>query len=872
MNTHTANAMLMSTGFEELTSRDCLLQWMVGNQDAFTELFHRHWSMVAASCRRQLPSDEADDAAQAVFLILIRKPNDALNAPSIEGWLLAVARRVVANAVRGRGSRKRAEKNASHECPQVNIPRPELDALPVLDECLSALSEREREVITQHYFLGHDHEQIATAMGCPKGTVYSLLSRGVSRLRHLISRRGIKITATLLTGLLVEQGIAIDSLKVSTPALFIPSEAAKTFSKMACGSASYAAISASSSILGSKFVIASCCLAACIGVYLGRYYKPTFELINTELPRVQITEPKMVNPINYVVQKAPVQLSDWDKRAQVVVENSKGQESDAFTTQTMWRIWLAQHYYKNDQHAQADEIIKQAISFVKTNEPQSALVLWGLMDCYLACAPHLDEMQRNEMEALLAPTRLRALNESTYNHQRLICKVVQYLSTQTWPQGNANSEHKEIAHWLMNYCYDVTASGSSATVLATDNAYATLPLLSLIDHAFDRKLRKSAHIAFDATLVHTAATYLNGHICGNAVQPSEVDLTQSPQHLQAFNYMYFAGTPGHGNDSALVSICHSFRPSRSLSAIASKRDQPYVNRSRLFGDGLFEYTYINKQYALFSVATDAQFRGKKQIVAPGVKWNADAEDQSYLWLSAPQPDQQPQSDSSSHTAYKFAQCLQHEDALSMAYSQPHKKGQPIIIGSIPTGAQSVITSNDNKKIFLHFDTVLIAISSTEPLTLQATAKSNLASSGRWDLMANAERLGIAIETALPEEFAGENAVDELQAFAATITELSALIADNYHKGNAHAVILKNRHGRILTQSFVDTQTTAPQIDGVQVNYRAWPLIENPWVSQETGKSLLVQYNGSTMSIYPDAIFTKNEKLSDLLSVSAAIHY
>jgi DNA-directed RNA polymerase specialized sigma24 family protein len=37
--------------------------------------------------------------------------------------------------------------------------------------------------VTLHYLAGRTHDEIALSLGCPKGTVYSLLSRGLGRLR-----------------------------------------------------------------------------------------------------------------------------------------------------------------------------------------------------------------------------------------------------------------------------------------------------------------------------------------------------------------------------------------------------------------------------------------------------------------------------------------------------------------------------------------------------------------------------------------------------------------------------------------------------------------------------------------------------------------
>ena len=71
-----------------------LLQRFVDRRDegAFTELLRRHGSMVRATCLRYLGNTpEADDAFQAVFLVLVRKADHILQRDLLGPWLHTVA-------------------------------------------------------------------------------------------------------------------------------------------------------------------------------------------------------------------------------------------------------------------------------------------------------------------------------------------------------------------------------------------------------------------------------------------------------------------------------------------------------------------------------------------------------------------------------------------------------------------------------------------------------------------------------------------------------------------------------------------------------------------------------------------------------------
>src|SRR5439155_17827123 len=115
------------------------------DQPAFEQLVKRHGGLVYGVCKRAVRDGHlAEDAFQAVFLVLARDPKRAAEAASVGGWLFGVARRV---GLAARRHELRREKRESHCREQgANAPRsPETpqndfdDLLRVLDEELAAL-------------------------------------------------------------------------------------------------------------------------------------------------------------------------------------------------------------------------------------------------------------------------------------------------------------------------------------------------------------------------------------------------------------------------------------------------------------------------------------------------------------------------------------------------------------------------------------------------------------------------------------------------------------------------------------------------------------------------------------------------------------
>src|SRR5438552_10690795 len=93
----------------------CLSQYVHdGSQSAFRELVARHIDLVYATCRRIVRDAHlAEDATQAVFVILAKKARTLRRNTSLVGWLHNTARYVSCNALRVAANRRRHELEAA---------------------------------------------------------------------------------------------------------------------------------------------------------------------------------------------------------------------------------------------------------------------------------------------------------------------------------------------------------------------------------------------------------------------------------------------------------------------------------------------------------------------------------------------------------------------------------------------------------------------------------------------------------------------------------------------------------------------------------------------------------------------------------------
>ncbi len=156
---------------------------------AFAVLVQRHGPMVLGVCRDVLRNHhDAEDAAQATFLILAKHGGSIRRIDSLASWLFGVALRVAAKsraqAVRLRAIEFRAcEMKPPYQCAQAS------DFSCELHDELGRLPQRYRAPIVLCHLEGLSSEQAAGQLGLSVRTVQRRLEHGRERLRaRLVGR------------------------------------------------------------------------------------------------------------------------------------------------------------------------------------------------------------------------------------------------------------------------------------------------------------------------------------------------------------------------------------------------------------------------------------------------------------------------------------------------------------------------------------------------------------------------------------------------------------------------------------------------------------------------------------------------------------
>lgn len=176
---------------------------------AFEVLVRRHGPMVLGVCRHVLnePQD-AEDAFQVTFLLLVRKAGKIRNGEVLGHWLYEVAYRtsvrVKANAAR-RNARERQGAAMLATGHDHDVAWNELR--PVLHEEIGRLPEKYRKPVILCYLEGKTNEEVADLLDWPVGTVKGRLSRARDLLRSRLTRRGLALSAGLLASLFAQNAV-----------------------------------------------------------------------------------------------------------------------------------------------------------------------------------------------------------------------------------------------------------------------------------------------------------------------------------------------------------------------------------------------------------------------------------------------------------------------------------------------------------------------------------------------------------------------------------------------------------------------------------------------------------------------------------------
>ena len=192
---------------------------------AFAALVARHGPMVLGVCRQLLGDHHhAEDAFQAVFLVLSQKARSIRDADLLGNWLYGVAIRTARCAKQQIARRRRREEGDTMSGPGAGLCAPAEPAAPPADRpaidreqaeaihvAIDRLPRAFRSAVVLCYFEGLTLDEAARRLRCPAGTLRSRLARAREKLRISLARRGVVLPAAALAAVCAAVGLGVRS-------------------------------------------------------------------------------------------------------------------------------------------------------------------------------------------------------------------------------------------------------------------------------------------------------------------------------------------------------------------------------------------------------------------------------------------------------------------------------------------------------------------------------------------------------------------------------------------------------------------------------------------------------------------------------------
>lgn len=173
-----------------------------GSETAFATLASRHLSLVySAALRFTGNPHQAEEIAQAVFIILARKAGKLSPRVLLSGWLYQTARLTAANFIKGESRRRHREQEVYM---QSALHEPESRAweqiAPLLDEAMGALGDTDRNAVVLRYFENRTAAEIGAALRMNEETARRRVNRALEKLRKTFTKRGVSLSAAVIAG------------------------------------------------------------------------------------------------------------------------------------------------------------------------------------------------------------------------------------------------------------------------------------------------------------------------------------------------------------------------------------------------------------------------------------------------------------------------------------------------------------------------------------------------------------------------------------------------------------------------------------------------------------------------------------------------
>lgn len=444
-----------------------------------------------------------------------------------------------------------------------------------------------------------------------------------------------------------------------------------------------------------------------------------------------------------------------------------------------------------------------------------------------------------------------------------------------WFNGRSSQENFEEARDYIYHWMDLTTTIGQGEY--DSPGYYPMyvgPMSMLYAYATDAEMKKRAGMMLEFLLADFAVENLNGEYLGahSRVYPQTVH-QQWTDNATTFAWLFFGNTPVRYRGESLISAFSGFRPSEIIRQIATDRSQPYehferkrtrhrIRYSDLKNKPVYKTMYMTADYGLgstqggrlqpiqqqtwdFTWAQDDVTKGYNMIYSmhpysSGTELAMYFPEEPKLLTEAVVKSKGTYDSPDKWTGGSpFEQVYQHKDALIALYDIPEGERFPHISGffSKSVNAREVDPSG---WIFVDAGRAYLAWYPMAPYEWQEEENN-------WRLHSTHLKNGAVVQVARASDYASFG--DFKQAVLALPIETSV---DSLPSA---------RFTTLGGDEVVFTYGNTPNVNGVPVDYNAWPLYGGPFLNAEVGSKKLTLSHGSRTRVldFTNGSITDGEK-------------
>ena len=178
-----------------MEERRLISRILAGDAAAERQLYTEHVDRVFRLAYRMTgDATQAEDLTQDTFIRAFDRLADFRGDAPFAGWLHRVATSVILTGLRQR-KRVQSVESVRDDLEWVAGagPVPDPDLKRKIDRAVDGLDENHRLVFVMHDMEGFTHQEIATAVDAPVGTIKARLSRARQKLRDALSAPGLSM-------------------------------------------------------------------------------------------------------------------------------------------------------------------------------------------------------------------------------------------------------------------------------------------------------------------------------------------------------------------------------------------------------------------------------------------------------------------------------------------------------------------------------------------------------------------------------------------------------------------------------------------------------------------------------------------------------